>query len=222
MAITRLIFTGFSALLVSAFIAPVANASTHTSSPRSEGALPTMRTLNQYNPRDDASNWQPNNAHTNPGQANTVRTDTTEVDTTVGQTGTPDTNQPGMNQPGGQPGMNQPGMNQPGTQQPGTQQPGMNQPGTTQPGTQQPGMTQPDTTQPDAVRPGDRQQQLGLQRGESLPTMRVLNQYNPRDHERDWQPNSPEHDIASDRRTIEEAQFGSQIADVERTNDRTF
>jgi hypothetical protein len=41
--------------------------------------------------------------------------------------------------------------------------------------------------------------------------MRVLNEYNPRDHERNWQPNSPQHDIVSDRRTIEELRWGGEI-----------
>ncbi|WP_416666906.1 hypothetical protein [Egbenema bharatensis] len=193
----RLIFTSFSALLLSALLAPVANARTHTTTTQAEAGLPTMRVLNQYNPRDNDTNWQPNNAHTDPGQAITVRTDTTAVDTQqIGQA------QP---QPGTQPGTQQPGVQPPQTPQPGIQ-PGVQQPQTPQPDMQQPGMQQPGVQQPGV------QRQPGMmgQEGRSLPTMRVLNQYNPRDHERDWQPNSPRHDIVSDRRTIEELRFGGQ------------
>jgi hypothetical protein len=196
---TRLLFTSFSALLLSTLLAPVANAQSYTGEQESEGT-PTMRVLNQYNPQDDEPNWQPNNAQTDPGQATTTTPGI--ADTDAAQIEQPE-NQPEMMQPGMQPEMQQPGM-----QQPGTTQPAPTQPGVTQPGTTQPGVTQPSTNQPGMIRSEAVESEI-----RSLPTMRVLNEYNPRDHERNWQANSPSHDIVSDRRTIEELRWGGEIPD---------
>jgi hypothetical protein len=202
-AMTRLIFTSFSALLLLVFLAPVASAQAPAGEQNNEGT-PTMRTLNQYNPQDDSADWQPNNSHTDPGQANTTTVQPGADDTDAAQVD----QQPGQSQPGqAQPGVTPPGQTQPGQTQPGQSQPGLTQPGQ-QPGQTQPGVTQPGTLQPGATRPGMMEQEA-----RSLPTMRVLNEYNPRDHERDWQPNSPSHDIVSDRRTIEELRFGGQVPD---------